>query len=67
MLNEEQIKQLVMECESKNPDGLYPVDMDVLEYTAKVVEIVRAMEHKRCCQIVRNLNTEVAKVLERMG
>lgn len=66
MLNNDQIKKLVMDCESRNPEGLYPVDLDVLEYTEKVSAIVREQEHARCCEIVRNLNTEVAKVLERM-
>ena len=66
MLSEEKIKKLVMECESRNPEGLYPVDLDVLEYTEKVVAIVKEQEHARCLEIVRNLNTEVAKVLERL-
>lgn len=66
MLSEDQIKKLVMECESRNPEGLYPVDLDVLEYTEKAAKLIKIKEHERCLEIVRNLNTEVAKVLERL-
>lgn len=66
MLSEDQIKKLVIECESRNPEGLYPVDLDVLEYTEKAAKLIKAKEHERCLEIVRNLNTEVAKVLERL-
>ena len=66
MLSEDEIKKLVMECESRNPKGLYPVDLDVLEYTQKVIKIVQKKEHERCVGIVGNLNTEVAKVLDRL-
>lgn len=66
MLSEDKIKKLVMSCESRNPEGLYPVDLDILEYTEKVCKIIREEEHERCCAIVNNMNTEVAKVLKRL-
>jgi len=66
MVSEDQIKKLVMECESRDPKGLYPVDLDVLEYTEKISKIIKEQEHARCLEIVRNLNTEVAKVLDRL-
>lgn len=68
MLTDEQIKKTYLECENNDPNGLYPTDLDILEFGRKLIDKAAAEARKEerqfCVQIVRGLNSEVAKVLE---
>ena len=68
MLTDNTIKALFLECNNKNPDGLYADDVDLLEFARKVEaastqEAIYA-ERLECIKFVRSLNIEVAKALE---
>ena len=68
MLADNKIKELFLECNNKNPDGLYADDVDLLEFARKVeaasTEEAIYTERKECIKFVRSLNIEVAKALE---
>jgi len=68
MLTDMQIKAIFLECNNKNPDGLYANDVDLLEFGRKLEEMARQEatieERETCVKFVRTLNTEVAKALE---
>ena len=68
MLTDMQIKALFLECNNKNPDGLYADDVDLLEFGRKLEEMAREQaaieERDTCVKFVRSLNSEVAKALE---
>ncbi len=68
MLTDMQIKAIFLECNNKNPDGLYANDVDLLEFGRKLEEMARqeatTEERETCVKFVRTLNTEVAKALE---
>jgi len=68
MLCDEDIKKTFLECENNNPEGLYPTDIDILEFgrklIAKAVVEARKSERQFCVQVTRDLNSEVAKVLD---
>lgn len=68
MLTDAKIKELFLECNNKNPEGLYADDVDLLEFGRKVetVSTQEAIyeERAQCIKFVRSLNIEVAKALE---
>ncbi len=68
MLTDLQIKSVFLECDNKNPDGMYADDVDVLEFAKKLEEFLGAefskREQEKCIKFVRSLNVEVAKALE---
>jgi len=64
MLSNVEIKSLFLECENKNPDGMYADDIDVLEYARAVEKAVREDERRACVTLVKSLNHEVARALE---
>jgi hypothetical protein len=64
MLSNVEIKSLFLECENKNPDGMYADDIDVLEYARAVEKAVREDERRECVTLVKSLNHEVARALE---
>lgn len=68
MITDMQIKALFLECNNKNPDGLYADDVDLLEFGRKLEKMARQQaimeERDTCIKFVRTLNTEVAKALE---
>ena len=68
MLTDMQIKTIFMECDNKNPDGLYADDLDVLEFGRKLETVARQdgaeYERAECIRFVKTLNSEVAKALE---
>lgn len=68
MITDAKIKALFLECENKNPEGLYADDVDLLEFGRKLEAVARedaAIEERDACiKFVRSLNTEVAKALE---
>lgn len=68
MLTDLQIKSVFLECENKNPDGMYADDVDVLEFAKKLETFLGAefsrREQAKCITFVRSLNVEVAKALE---
>lgn len=32
------VKQVYFRCDNKSPDGLYPVEVDLLEFTLKLID-----------------------------
>ena len=68
MLSDEQIRQIFFYVESKDPNGMYADEVDILEYAKKIEAYVRveAMREERsaCVKFVKSLNHEVAKALE---
>jgi hypothetical protein len=68
MLTDVQIKAIFLECNNKNPDGLYADDVDLLEFGRKLETEARQQaiteERDTCIKFVRTLNSEVAKALE---
>jgi hypothetical protein len=68
MLTDVQIKAIFLECNNKNPDGLYADDVDLLEFGRKLEIEARQQaiieERDACIKFVRTLNSEVAKALE---
>jgi hypothetical protein len=68
MLTDVQIKAIFLECNNKNPDGLYADDVDLLEFARKLevtsTQEAAYAERLECIKFVRSLNVEVAKALE---
>jgi hypothetical protein len=68
MLTDVQIKAIFLECNNKDPDGLYADDVDLLEFGRKLETEARQQaiteERDTCIKFVRTLNSEVAKALE---
>jgi len=68
MLTDNQIKAVFLECDNKDPDGIYADDVDLLEFARKLEEFLQTefskREQAKCITFVRSLNVEVAKALE---
>lgn len=71
-VNEGVIKQVYFQCNNLLKDGIYPEEIELIEYSEKLIlvvgpEIAKA-EREECLKIVEALNPEVARVLrERRG
>jgi hypothetical protein len=71
-VNEGVIKQVYFQCNNLLEDGIYPEEIELVEYSEKLIlvvgpEIAKA-EREECLKIVEALNPEVARVLrERRG
>lgn len=68
-LNEDLVKQIFFYVEENRPNALVATT-DIMDFADKIeqvcaVEFARR-EHKRCVEIVSNLNTEVGKKLAQM-
>jgi hypothetical protein len=68
MLTDDKIKKLFLECEHNDPNSLYADEVDVIEFGRKIASAVEAQARKAerefCVQVVKSLNSEVAKVLD---
>jgi len=68
MLTDDTIKKLFLDCEHNNPKGLYADEVDIIEFGRRIVIEAtiqaRKAEREFCVQVVADLNSEVAKVLE---
>jgi hypothetical protein len=68
MLTTDQIKAIFLECNNKDPDGMYADDVDILEFAKKLETFLGAesarREQAKCITFVRSLNVEVARALE---
>lgn len=71
-VNEDTIRQAYFQCNNTLKDGIYPEEIELIEYSEKLIlvvgpEIAKA-EREECLKIVEALNPEVARVLrERRG
>ena len=36
---EDLVKQVYFYCENKNPNGLYPAEIDLIEYTSRLIAV----------------------------
>lgn len=67
MLTDNHIKAIFLECENKNPDGMYANDVDIMEFARKLEKYAsndaKWLERDTCITFVRSLNSEVAQAL----
>jgi hypothetical protein len=68
IMTRDDIIQTFFYCDNKDPDGVYPPEVDIIEFAHKIAAVAtdRAAkaEHARCVEIVSHMNREVAKGLE---
>ena len=68
MLTDKKIRDIFIECDNLNPDGLYANDLDIMEFGRKLDEAASkaaALEEREICvRFVKSLNSEVATALE---
>jgi hypothetical protein len=38
---EQLVKQVYFQCNNKNPDGLYPVEVDLVEFSEKLIAVLK--------------------------
>lgn len=64
------IKQVYMYCENKDPNGVYPNEIDLLEFSERMIAVIgkniAKEEAKVCVEIVSKLNPEVGKKLQEL-
>lgn len=67
MLSNEDIKQIFLYCDNKDPNGAYANDVDIFEFGQKVAAVVAIKaakeERQKCIEFVMSLNSEVGKAL----
>lgn len=67
MLSNEDIKQIFLHCDNKDPNGSYANDVDIFEFGQKVAAVVAIQaakkEREKCIEFVMSLNTEVGRAL----
>jgi hypothetical protein len=61
------VKQVYFYCENKDKDGVYPEEVDLIEFAERLVavigkDIARA-ERQECIKVVESLNRDVARAL----
>jgi hypothetical protein len=66
-LTKDEVKQVYLSCEMKDPDGLYADEVELYELTKAIekrvaLKFARA-ERAQCIKFVQSLNTEVARAL----
>lgn len=71
-VNEDIIKQVYFQCGNKMPDGMYVDELELIEYSEKLILVVGSAiakaEREEILKIVDTLNPEVARVIrERRG
>lgn len=71
-VNEDLIKQVYFQCNNQLKDGIFPDEIELIEYSEKLILVVgkdiAKAEREECLKIVESLNPEVARVLrERRG
>jgi hypothetical protein len=71
-VNEDLIKQVYFQCDNRLKDGIFPDEIELIEYSEKLILVVgkdiAKAEREECLKIVESLNPEVARVLrERRG
>jgi hypothetical protein len=68
IMTRDDIIQTFFYCDNKDPDGVYPPEVDIIEFAHKIAAVVSVRtaqaEHARCVEIVSHMNREVAKGLE---
>lgn len=71
-VNEDLIKQVYFQCNNQLKNGIFPDEIELIEYSEKLILVVgkdiAKAEREECLKIVESLNPEVARVLrERRG
>jgi 3-keto-L-gulonate-6-phosphate decarboxylase len=71
-VNEELIKQVYFQCGNQIKDGIYPDEIELIEYSEKLILVagsaIAKAEREEILKIVEALNPEVARVIrERRG
>lgn len=66
-LSEETVKQIFFYCDQKTPNALIADEVDIVQFAEKIEAYVHPRialeEHRRCVEIVRELNPAVADAL----
>lgn len=71
-VNEDIIKQAYFACNNLLKDGIYPEEIELIEFSEKLILLVgqkiAKAEREECLKVVESLNPDVARVLrERRG
>jgi hypothetical protein len=71
-VNEDIIKQVYFQCNNKMPDGVYVDELELIEYSEKLILVVgkdiAKAEREEILKILDAVNPEVAKLIrERRG
>lgn len=71
-VNEDIIKQAYFQCNNLLKEGIYPEEIELIEYSEKLILLVgpsiAKAEREECLKVVESLNPDVARVLrERRG
>lgn len=68
MLSEERIKQIFFYSDRPRKNALMADEVDIVQFAENLIKAyipeIAAAEHRRCVNIVRHMNPEVAKALE---
>jgi len=66
-VNEDLIKQVYFYCNNQLKDGIYPDEIELIEYSEKLILVVGAAiakaEREEILKIVESLNPEIARVI----
>jgi hypothetical protein len=71
-VNEDLIKQVYFQCNNQLKDGIFPDEIELIEYSEKLILVVGAeiakAERREILKILDNVNPEVANLIrERRG
>jgi hypothetical protein len=71
-VNEDIIKQAYFQCNNQLKGGIYPEEIELIEFSEKLILIagpaIAKAEREKCLQIVESMNPNIARVLrERRG
>jgi len=66
-VNEDLIKQVYFYCNNQLKDGIYPDEIELIEYSEKLILVVGSAiakaEREEILKIVESLNPEIARVI----
>ena len=66
-VNEDLIKQVYFYCNNQLKDGIYPDEIELIEYSEKLILVVgpaiAKAEREEILKIVESLNPEIARVV----
>jgi hypothetical protein len=71
-VNEELIKQVYFQCQNQLKNGIFPDEIELIEYSEKLILVVgkdiAKAEREEILKILDNVNPEIAKLIrERRG
>jgi hypothetical protein len=68
MLTEDTIKQIYFYCDIHEENAVIANDVDIKQFARRIIEVVeveiKKQEHRRCVDLVADMNREVARTLD---